>query len=210
MSMMGGAEIFIRSNGGFDDMPPQNSIILESQNIADAKFAGHVINDDEAFASNAIGGMLAYTVPSVLDVFSSTGTKKYTYYDFDDSTLPSANPHAAPAPYGLVFELSVKVPSAVEEILICKTKWSNCRIRYDEVYTPMYIDTVPSQVAFGMTVNMMMNPNRVHSSGDLPKVTYDPFYYLKIGNTLTDWEGLIDSSTRLGDWVTGSVSTRVG
>lgn len=41
MSMMGGAEIFIRSNGGFDDMPPQNSIVLESQNIADAKFAGH-------------------------------------------------------------------------------------------------------------------------------------------------------------------------
>ena len=44
MSMMGGAEIFIRSNGGFDDMPPQNSIVLESQNIAGGKFAGHRVN----------------------------------------------------------------------------------------------------------------------------------------------------------------------
>lgn len=166
--------------------------------------------DDEAFASNAIGGMLAYTVPSVMDIFS-TGTKKYTYYDFNDSTLPSANPHPAPAPFGLVFELSVKVPGGTgEESIICKTKWGNCRIRYDETYTPMYIDTTPNQVTFGMTVNFMMNPNRVHSSGDLPVGIYDPFYYLKIGNTLTDWEGLIDSSTRLGDWTTGSVATRVG
>ena len=150
--------------------------------------------------------MLAYSVPSVIDIFS-TATKKYTYYDFNDSTLPSANPHPAPAPYGLVFDVSVKVG---DETLICKTQWSNCRIRYDEVYTPMYIDTVPSQVAFGMNVNFFMNPNRVHSASDLPAGAYDPFYHLKIGNTLTDWEGLIDSSTRMGDWVTSSVATRVG
>jgi len=52
--------------------------LLESQNIPNAKFVGPRINDDEAFASNAIGGMLAYTIPSAMSIFS-TDKKKYTY-----------------------------------------------------------------------------------------------------------------------------------
>ena len=45
--------------------------------------------DDDAFASNTMNGMLAYTVPSVIDVFS-TSKMTYNYYDFNDVTLPSA------------------------------------------------------------------------------------------------------------------------
>lgn len=37
-----------------------------------------------------------------------------------------------------------------------------------------------------------MNPASI--PGKLPK-TYEPFYYLKIGKELTDWEGLIDLNT---------------
>ena len=62
--------------------------------------------DDEAFASNAIGGMLAYTIPSAMSIFS-TDKKKYTYYDFDDIILPAANPRVAPGVNSLAFEVSV-------------------------------------------------------------------------------------------------------
>jgi hypothetical protein len=73
----------------------------------------------------------------------------------------------------------------------------------------MYIDTVPNNVAFGMPINMVMNPNRCHNINYLP-ADWDPFYYLKLGNTFTDWEGLIDSGTRLPDWQNAPVTTIVG
>jgi hypothetical protein len=53
----------------------------------------------------------------------------------------------------------------------------------------------------------MLNPGSIFKK--LPKDN-DPFYYLKIGKELTDWEGLIDCKTRLVDNLIQSVSTRVG
>jgi gamma-glutamyltranspeptidase len=150
--------------------------------------------DDEAFASNTMNGILAWTVPSAMEIFSSA-KRTYTYYDFNDASLPAAVSKSSGI--SLVnFEISV-VNS--DETLLCKTKWGACRIRYDESYTPMYIDTVPNHVTFGMTIQMMLNPNRCHHVDSLP-AEMDPFYYLKIGDTLTDWEGLIDSGFRLTDW----------
>lgn len=75
--------------------------------------------------------------------------------------------------------------------------------------TPQLFDTVPNQIYFGQKVAFMLNPMACHNSYWLP-VGYDPFYYLKIGKVLTDWEGLIDSSTRLPDWQVNPVYTRVG
>jgi len=46
--------------------------------------------DDDAFASNTIGGILSWTLPSAMDIYSSP-QKKYTYYDFDNVKLPSAS-----------------------------------------------------------------------------------------------------------------------
>ena len=54
-----------------------------------------------------------------------------------------------------------------------------------------------------------MQPNTCHYSTALP-ADWDPFYYLKIGKELTDWEGLIDSGTRLSTWTNSAVNTRVG
>jgi len=105
--MMGGAPIFIRTNGGLDDMPSLNKVILESQNIAGAFFEMKPVNDDEAFASNSMSGMLAYTVPSLPEIFS-TPKKSYNYYDFNDVTLPSANAHPLPAPNLVNFEVTVQ------------------------------------------------------------------------------------------------------
>jgi hypothetical protein len=151
-----------------------------------------------------MNGMLAWTVPSAMEIFSSS-KKTFTYYDFNDVTLPAA----ANRPTGgnlLNFEVSVQNP---EETLICKTKWGNCQIRYDEQYTPMYIDTVPNHVTYGMTIQMMLNPNRCFASDSLP-ADWQPFYYLKIGDTLTDWEGLIDSGFRIPDWTTRPATMIVG
>lgn len=131
-------------------------VILLSNNI--------LLLDDEAFASNAIGGMLAYTIPSALELFSNS-KKMYNYYDFNDVTLPAASPRSAPAVTMLAFEVSVKVG---EETIVCPTKWGACRIRYEETFTPMYIDTTPSQVTFGIQVNFVMNPNACHAKSNLP------------------------------------------
>lgn len=158
--------------------------------------------DDEAFNSNTMSGLLAYTVPSAIDIFSNT-KKTYTYYDFNDLTLPSANGRATGQNL-LNFEVSVQNG---EGTLACTSKFGNCRVRYDEVYTPQYTDTIPNQVTYGMTINMVMNANRCHYA--LP-VDWDPFYYLKIGKTLTEWEGLIDSGKRLPDWIINPVTTVVG
>jgi hypothetical protein len=42
-SMFGGTPIFIRSNGGLDDMPAQNNVIMESQNIPGALFPAKMV-----------------------------------------------------------------------------------------------------------------------------------------------------------------------
>jgi len=39
--------------------------------------------------------MLAYTVPSVFEIFSNP-KKQFTYYDFDGVTLPTATGHSYP------------------------------------------------------------------------------------------------------------------
>lgn len=45
MSMFGGVPIYINSlNGGFDEMPAQNTIWLESREIVDAKFSTSPVN----------------------------------------------------------------------------------------------------------------------------------------------------------------------
>lgn len=69
---MGGAPIFIRADGGLDDMPAQNTVILESNEIPGAMFSLKPVTDDDAFASNTMNGLLAYTVPSALEVFSNS------------------------------------------------------------------------------------------------------------------------------------------
>jgi hypothetical protein len=38
VSVMGGAPVFIRSNGGFEEMVSMNSVILESKAVPNAKF----------------------------------------------------------------------------------------------------------------------------------------------------------------------------
>ena len=54
--------------------------------------------DDDDYASKTIAGILAWTLPSAMDIFSSP-QKKVDYYDFDNFNFPSAS--------NLEFEVSV-------------------------------------------------------------------------------------------------------
>lgn len=78
----------------------------------------------------AIGGVVAWTVPSALDVYGTNKKEKYTYYDLDGKKLPFSYTHD--------FEVTVTNQETIKnEIpLACTTKWGNCKIRYDENYTP--------------------------------------------------------------------------
>jgi hypothetical protein len=90
----------------------------------------------------------------------------------------------------------VSVTPEINVFLQCGAKWGNCRIRFDELFTPMLLDTIPNQVTYDMKIQFVLNPNQCHNNLG---AGFDPFYYLKIGDTLTDWEG-IDSGTRLPIW----------
>jgi hypothetical protein len=48
-SMFGGTPIFIRANGGLDDIVPQNNVLLESQQIAGAVFTMKPISSKFSF-----------------------------------------------------------------------------------------------------------------------------------------------------------------
>ena len=93
----------------------------------------------------------------------------------------------------MVFDIVV---ASMEYSPKCYSDFKNCHFTFNQRFTPMLYDTTPNQVYAGQQIVFMLNPVSIFSK--LPK-NYEPFYYLKIGKELTDWEGLIDSKTRLND-----------
>jgi len=75
--MAGGAQIFIH---GFEmaQSPSANLIKLISTNIEtlDLELAGTPLSDDDVFSSSSGAGRLAYTVPSVMELFN----QPYDYF----------------------------------------------------------------------------------------------------------------------------------
>ena len=101
--------------------------------------------DDEAFASSTSAGLLGYTVPSAMSIFS-TPTKKYTYDDFNTEVLPGAYARTDGAQSYVNFDLKIENS---ERSIACPTTFGNCRITYNQAYTPEYFDTMPNNVYFG-------------------------------------------------------------
>ena len=114
-----------------------------------------------------MASILGYTVPSFFDVMSASG-KTYTYYDLDGKSLPASTTQ----------DLETSVVNSQGK-LTCKTLGGLCKIRYDEIYTPMLIDTIPNHVTSGMVINFVLNANRCHA---ILSSEFDPFYYVKLGN----------------------------
>jgi hypothetical protein len=140
-------------------------------------------------------------VPAAWEIFK-TPKKSFTYYDFNNVVLPGAWSKPSGQTSFLTFDVSVNDASEVP--LKCASKWGNCRIQYNQRYTPELSDTVPNQVYAGSTLAFMLDPKYCHNGNALPS-DWDQFYYLKIGKDLVDWEGSVDSSTRLPDWQVNSI-----
>lgn len=120
--------------------------------------------------------------------------------------LPGAYPHPAGGVDYLTFD--VNVANADFQIRCMGTDYTKCRFQYDQQYTPEIYDTVPNQLVAGQTINFYINPMNSWSS----KVpwNWEPFLYIKIGDTLTDSEGFIDQSTRPAGYTVSHIATRVG
>jgi hypothetical protein len=141
-----------------------------------------------------------------MDIFTRPN-HPVTYFDFNN--LPTGLPGAYPSPSGGIDYLTFDVEIASMEFAPpCYSKWAGCHFTYNQRFTPQLYDTVPNQVYAGQGINFWLNPGQIFTK--LP-TSYNPFYYLKLGNFQTDWEGLIDTKTRPSipnRW--GPVSTIVG
>ena len=150
---------------------------------------------DDVYSTNTAASILGYTVPSIFDVLSSPA-KTYTYYDLNGVSLPAS----------LTQDLETSVVNSQGK-LTCKQVGGPCKVRYDESYTPMLIDTIPNHVTYGMVITFVLNGNRCHA---ILSSEFDPFYYVKLGDKFTKWEGYIDNTTRLPEWQISSIKTVVG
>ena len=68
---------------------------------------------------------------------------------------------------------------------------------------------VPNQVFYDQPVQFWINANGIFTSNHHPDGV-EPIQWLGIGDALTDWEGLIDSGTRLGNYRVDTLNALVG
>ena len=67
-SMAGGMEIFLDC-AGFDEQAHINTVLFKSLQIADLQLAGTPLDQDDEIQSAPALGRLAYTLPSLTDLF---------------------------------------------------------------------------------------------------------------------------------------------
>ena len=151
--------------------------------------------EDDQFSSCPVNGILALTTPSVMDIFSAT------WADFNglNPSLP-AN----------VQRLTVAVQNAADadgEPIECEDSES-CTIEYSRWLTPYIHDVVPNQVFLDQPVQFWINSNGIF--GGTHPDGREPVTWLGIGGALTDWEGLIDSDTRLKTYRLDTLNALVG
>ena len=127
--------------------------------------------DDDAFSSSAAAGILAYTLPSAMDIFS-TPSKQYDYFDFNDRPggLPKPADNNIYRNDYIEFQIQVvgEDKESEEPELECGGYWRNCHLWYHQHFTPELIDIVPSQVVFGDDIAWMLNAKACHNQGNLP------------------------------------------
>jgi len=78
----------------------------------------------------------------------------------------------------------------------CETE-KNCFLHYDRNYTPLLLDTTPSNVYYGQMVQYNVNVKQAHATMERNKV---PITAIKIGKTNLDYESTITGTTRLPGW----------
>lgn len=71
-----------------------------------------------------MNGLLAYTMPSAMDLFSSPA-KPFTYFDFNGVNVPVKN--------FFTFDLTI---TNSQERLKCSSAYKDCKVTYNEDFTP--------------------------------------------------------------------------
>lgn len=70
---------------------------------------------------------------------------------------------------------------------------------YKRHKTPMLHDIIPNQVFYGQEIQWMINPlGALH--GQTVENDLEPVEELRIGDATTDWEGFIDSGSRIAQY----------
>ena len=111
------------------------------------------VGDDEFF-SNPSNGKIAFTAPSVMDLYGRP------FDDFNGSTpLPDGNDFDA--------EFYVEVVNSKGEVLDC-SPISNCEIQYERRFTPMLYEVVPNQIYKNQFIDWWIDIQQVHSGGTTP------------------------------------------
>jgi hypothetical protein len=134
---------------------------------------------------------LAWTIPPAAEIFSRP-FKQYTYFDFNN--LPGGLPGAYPSPsYSTDYlTFGVDVASADFSIKCAASPFDRCKFQYDQRYTPEIYDTSPNQVTAGDKINIYIDVKQVF----FQKITsgFEFIREIKLGDRVTDWEGLIDAT----------------
>ena len=71
LSMMGGAKFMIRADGGLNDQAGSNYIQYKSEQIEGMPDMHSALSHDDEFYSNPSEGKLAFTTPSVMELFNA-------------------------------------------------------------------------------------------------------------------------------------------
>ena len=104
----------------------------------------------------------------------------------------SGLPDGAASP--IDFQLSIRNHDTGEELVDKDSAPSD--VLYKRHKTPMLHDIVPNQVYYGQEIQWMINPmGALHSTS--VESDLEPVEELRIGDATTDWEGYIDSGSRI-------------
>ena len=141
-----------------------------------------------------IGGKLAYTSPSIEDLIGVPANQLWQLSYLD--TLFDGD-------YNIKTQISV----ITDGLSLDCAGSSACDLRYHLLYTPTLYDIIPSNVYNEQRVDFMLNPmaTRWSINDDM-----EPLQEIRVGKTLVDWEGLIDSSTRTTQYTVEPYPARIG
>ena len=187
LSMMGGAKLYTKAEGdGLGDEAGSNKVVYNTQvkGMPERQIA---LSRDDQFYSMPANGKLAFTTPSVMDLFEAD------LADFNGlGALPSGW-------FGYSVNMWASIMNAVSgERMWCQNE-DKCELKYAREYTPVIADIVPNQMYKGQQVAWYINIQNVHHKDVTPEGRL-PMEELSIDGNLNNWEETIDGDTRLKSW----------
>jgi len=193
LSLGGGAPITIKGSD-MAAMPNLNFVMAEPQWLDGYELYAPAITADEEFNSNAASGRISYETPSVMSLFSADFT------NFDGEFLPNG------ADIDLNFDLKV-ANGETENSVVCADS-SDCTLQYKRNATPLLLDSIPSDVVKGDTVQFVINPKDAHKWWATPSAEW-PYRSFKLGNTLMNTDDQYMIYSRMSSWTNNLVGAVV-